>query len=52
MAGGYARARMGSDQVDGELVENMLLGGLGVLADHVDLAVRATTMVKAHDATV
>lgn len=41
-----------SDQVEGELVENMLLGGLGVLANQVNLAVRTTTMVKAHDVSV
>ena len=41
-----------SDQVERELVQNMLLGGLGVLADHIYLAVRAATMVNAHDATV
>jgi hypothetical protein len=52
MAGGYAQERFCSEHVGGELVENMLFGGFGVLANHVDLAVRATTMVTAHDATV
>jgi len=41
-----------SDNIEGELVEHRLLGGLGVLADEIDLAVRATAMVKAHDVTV
>ena len=41
-----------SDNIEGELVEHRLLGRLGVLADEIDLAVRATTMVKAHDVTV
>jgi hypothetical protein len=41
-----------SDHIKGELVENGLLGGLGVLADQVNLAMRTATMVKAHDATV
>ena len=46
------QARGRSDQIEGELVENRLLRGLRVLADQVDLAVRATPVVKAHDATV
>lgn len=41
-----------SDDVEGELVENGLLGGLGVLADQVNLAVRTAAMVKTHDVTV
>lgn len=41
-----------SDDIEGEVVQNRLLGRLGILADQVDLTVRATTMVKAHDATV
>jgi len=41
-----------SDHIEGELVQDMLFGRLGVLANQVNLAVCATTVVKTHDATV
>ena len=41
-----------SDDIEGEVVQNRLLGRFGILADQVDLTVRATTMVKAHDVSV
>lgn len=41
-----------SDHIEGKLVENRRLGGLGILADQIDLAVRTATMIKTHDVTV
>jgi hypothetical protein len=41
-----------SDHVESELVEHRFLGGLGLLADQVNLTVCAATMVNADDVTV
>ena len=46
------REQVWSDDIERIVVENRLFDGFGILADQVDLTVRAATVVKAHDATV